>query len=195
MTALERSEESLAVGRERQILPRCQGVFDSMNTHSQAYEPPLSFVMAGADTPTSRSARNALGVRSSQRAHTRRNCWAGRNPAHTARGGSSNGCSSPRVSGSDRAEAGQPASSRALAPGRDGSWVELAPWQASTRAGYPAAVLAQYWQRLSRIGNLSSTSRPPQSRQPPSLSWSPRASATARNTECSNEICDAGIVV
>jgi hypothetical protein len=45
MTALEHSEESCAIGRERQILPRRQGAFDSMNAHSQADEPPLSFVM------------------------------------------------------------------------------------------------------------------------------------------------------
>jgi hypothetical protein len=45
MTALKQSEESCAIGRERQILPRRQGAFDSMNAHSQADEPPLSFVM------------------------------------------------------------------------------------------------------------------------------------------------------
>jgi hypothetical protein len=45
MTALEHSEESCAIGREPQILPRRQGAFDSMNAHSQADEPPLSFVM------------------------------------------------------------------------------------------------------------------------------------------------------
>jgi hypothetical protein len=39
---LEYNEESVAIGPERQVFPRRQRAFDA---HSQADEPPLSFVM------------------------------------------------------------------------------------------------------------------------------------------------------
>jgi hypothetical protein len=45
MAALDYNEESVATGRERQAFPRRQRVFDAWDVHSQADEPPLSFVM------------------------------------------------------------------------------------------------------------------------------------------------------
>ena len=45
MAVLEPSEKSVAIGRERQVFPRRQRAFDAMDAHSQADEPPLSFVM------------------------------------------------------------------------------------------------------------------------------------------------------
>jgi hypothetical protein len=45
MAMLEYNEETVAVGRERQVFPHRQSAFDAWDAHSQADEPPLSFVM------------------------------------------------------------------------------------------------------------------------------------------------------
>jgi hypothetical protein len=39
------NEKSVAIGRERHAFPRRQSAFDAWDAHSQADEPPLSFVM------------------------------------------------------------------------------------------------------------------------------------------------------
>lgn len=43
--ALAYSEESVAIGRGRQVLPRRQRVSDAWDAYLQADEPPLSFVV------------------------------------------------------------------------------------------------------------------------------------------------------
>jgi hypothetical protein len=45
MAVLGPSEKSVAISRERQVFPRRQRAADGMDAHSQADEPPLSFVM------------------------------------------------------------------------------------------------------------------------------------------------------
>ncbi len=45
MAVLEYNEKSVAIGQERQVFPRRQRAFDAWDAHSQAEEPPLSFVM------------------------------------------------------------------------------------------------------------------------------------------------------
>jgi hypothetical protein len=45
MVVFEPSERSVTIGRERQVFPRRQSAFDAWDAHSQADEPPLSFVM------------------------------------------------------------------------------------------------------------------------------------------------------
>jgi hypothetical protein len=45
MAVLELREKAVAIGRERQVLPRRRMTSDAMAAHSQADEPPLAFVM------------------------------------------------------------------------------------------------------------------------------------------------------
>ena len=45
MAVLEPGEKSVAIDRERQVIPRRQRAFDAWDAHSQADEPPLAFVM------------------------------------------------------------------------------------------------------------------------------------------------------
>ena len=58
---LGHSEESVAIGREQQAYRRSRTVFCPMNAHSQADEPPLSFVMEfNADESKWREAQTRL---------------------------------------------------------------------------------------------------------------------------------------
>ena len=54
----------------------------------------------------------------------------------------------------------------------------------------------EFWIAQNKVwkDNGGVTTKLPQSAHPPSLSCSPRVKVVARNTACSNEICDEGII-
>ncbi len=58
---LGHSEESVSIGRERQAYRRSRTAFGATNAHSQADEPPLSFIMEfNADESEWREAQTRL---------------------------------------------------------------------------------------------------------------------------------------